>query len=119
MNLFAAKPHALTATLLLCAPFAQAQDATPAAPTTSRIPAGAIPRLQGDIVIDGKLDDAGWAGALEQSIDYEISPGDNTPAQAKTYLTSTGKSVPSFLSISLSKGVLSLANSSDRDGGSF
>ena len=84
MNLFAPKPRALTIALLLCAPFAQAQDAAPATPTTSRIPAGAIPRLQGDIVIDGKLDDAGWAGALEQSIDYEISPGDNTPAQAKT-----------------------------------
>ena len=84
MNLFAPKPRALTIALLLCAPFAQAQDAAPATPTTSRIPAGAIPRLQGDITIDGKLDDAGWAGALEQSIDYEISPGDNTPAQAKT-----------------------------------
>ena len=84
MNLFAPKPRALTIALLLCAPFAQAQDATPAAPTTSRIPAGAIPRLQGDIVIDGKLDDAAWQGALEQSLDYEIQPADNIPAKAKT-----------------------------------
>ena len=82
MNLFAPKPRALTIALLLCAPFAQAQDAKPATPES--LPASAIPRLQGDIVIDGKLDDAAWQGALEQSIDYDIQPGDNTPAEAKT-----------------------------------
>ena len=82
MNLFALKPRALTIALLLCAPFAQAQDAKPATPES--LPASAIPRLQGDIVIDGKLDDAAWQGALEQSIDYDIQPGDNTPAEAKT-----------------------------------
>ncbi|RYY83324.1 MAG: hypothetical protein EOO24_39070, partial [Comamonadaceae bacterium] len=84
MNPFAPKPRALTIALLLCAPFAQAQDAKPATPTATGIVAGAIPRLQGDIVIDGKLDDAAWAGALEQAIAYEISPGDNTPAKAST-----------------------------------
>ena len=82
MNLFAPKPRALTIALLLCAPFAQAQDAKPATPES--LPASAIPRLQGDIVIDGKLDDAAWQGALEQSLDYEIQPGDNIPAKAKT-----------------------------------
>ena len=82
MNLFALKPHALTVALLLCAPFAQAQDAKPATPES--LPASAIPRLQGDIVIDGKLDDAAWQGALEQSLDYEIQPGDNIPAKART-----------------------------------
>lgn len=82
MNLFAPKPRALTIALLLCAPFAQAQDAKPATPES--LPASAIPRLQGDIVIDGKLDDAAWQGALEQSIDYDTQPGDNTPAEAKT-----------------------------------
>lgn len=84
MNLFAPKPRALTIALLLCAPFAQAQDATPATAKPESLPASAIPRLQGDIVIDGKLDDAAWQGALEQSIDYDIQPGDNTPAPAKT-----------------------------------
>ena len=84
MNLFAPKPRALTIALLLCAPFAQAQDATPATARPESLPASAIPRLQGDIVIDGKLDDAAWQGALEQSIDYDIQPGDNTPAEAKT-----------------------------------
>ncbi|HSD17302.1 MAG TPA: DUF5916 domain-containing protein [Thermomonas sp.] len=82
MNLFAPRPRALTLALLLCAPFAQAQDAKPTPP--ERLPASAIPRLQGDIVIDGKLDDAAWQGALEQSIDFDIQPGDNTPAEAKT-----------------------------------
>ena len=84
MNLFAPRPRVLTLALLLCAPFAQAQDAKPAAPVATGIPTGAIPRLHGDIVIDGKLDDAAWEGALEQSIAYEISPGDNTPAKAAT-----------------------------------
>jgi len=84
LNLFAPKPRALTIALLLCAPFAQARDATPAAAKPESLPASAIPRLQGDIVIDGKLDDAAWQGALVQSIDYDIQPGDNTPAPAKT-----------------------------------
>ena len=48
------------------------------------MPASAIPRLQGDIVIDGKLDDVAWQGALVQEIAYEIQPGDNTPAPVKT-----------------------------------
>ena len=81
------KPHTLAAALLLCAPFAQAQDA--AAPAAAGIPVGDIPvgdvpRLQGEIVIDGNPDDAAWAGALVQTIDYEIQPGDNLPAPVKT-----------------------------------
>ena len=63
----------------LCAPaFAQ----TPAAAATDYIPGGRIPQLQGEIAIDGLLDDAAWQGALVQEIAYDIQPGDNTPAQA-------------------------------------
>ncbi len=65
--------------------------ATPAAwagqaPTSSSdyIPGGRIPLLQGDIAIDGELDDAAWDGALVQEIAYDIQPGDNTPAPVKT-----------------------------------
>jgi len=67
---------------LLAAPaFAQ----TPAAaPAEAFVPGGRIPQLQGDIAIDGKLDDAAWQGALVQEIVYDIQPGDNTPAPVKT-----------------------------------
>ena len=78
------KPHALTAALLLCAPFAQAQQAPAATDAAGYVPGGRIPQLQGEIAIDGKLDDAAWANALVQEIAYDIQPGDNTPAPVKT-----------------------------------
>lgn len=81
------KPHALTsalaAVLLSCAPLAHAQDAVAAQPP-GYVPGGRIPLLQDGIVIDGKLDDVAWQGALVQEIAYDIQPGDNTPAPAKT-----------------------------------
>lgn len=83
--------HPLTVALLLClcAPVAHAQDAGNTTATTAPaqpgfIPGGQIPRLQDGIVIDGKLDDAAWQGALVQEIAYDIQPGDNTPAPVKT-----------------------------------
>lgn len=83
MNFPIPKPHALAAALLLCVPFAQARDAAPQdAPTY--VPGGRIPQLQGEIAIDGKLDDAAWQGALVQEIAYEIQPGDNTSAPVRT-----------------------------------
>lgn len=45
---------------------------------------GRIPRLQGDIAIDGRADEAAWRGALVQEIGYEIQPGDNIPAPVQT-----------------------------------
>ncbi|HWS76874.1 MAG TPA: DUF5916 domain-containing protein, partial [Thermomonas sp.] len=54
------------------------------APAANSIPGGRIPQLQGGIVIDGELDDAGWQGALMQDIAYEIQPGDNIPAPVRT-----------------------------------
>jgi hypothetical protein len=59
--------------------FAQSPDAP-----AGYVPGGAIPKLQGDIAIDGVLDDAAWRGALVQDIAYDIQPGDNTPAPVKT-----------------------------------
>ena len=65
--------------------FAQAPDAPATNPAADGyVPGGRIPRLQGDIAIDGKLDDAAWQGALVQEIAYDIQPGDNTPAPVKT-----------------------------------
>ncbi|QIL19265.1 carbohydrate binding family 9 domain-containing protein [Thermomonas sp. HDW16] len=78
------KSHALTAALLLCAPFAHAQQATAPTETATYVPGGRIPQLQGEIAIDGKLDDAAWQNALVQEIAYDIQPGDNTPAPVRT-----------------------------------
>lgn len=65
--------------------FAQAPDATPANPAQAGyVPGGSIPKLQGQIAIDGRLDDAAWQGALVQEIAYDIQPGDNIPAPVKT-----------------------------------
>ena len=64
---------------------AQAPQASPTntAPA-GYVPGGRIPKLQGDIAIDGVLDDAAWQGALVQEIAYDIQPGDNTPAPVGT-----------------------------------
>ncbi len=78
------KLHALTAALLLCAPFAQAQEANTTSAASTYVAGGRIPQLQGEIAIDGKLDDAAWQNALVQEIAYDIQPGDNTPAPVKT-----------------------------------
>jgi hypothetical protein len=72
-----------SAALLTCAFCAHAQaGATPAA--ADMADGGRIPLLQEGIVIDGRLDDAAWAQALVREIDYDIQPGDNTPAPVKT-----------------------------------
>ena len=43
-----------------------------------------IPRVDGDIVVDGKLDDPLWAHAASVDLVYEVTPGDNLPAAVKT-----------------------------------
>jgi hypothetical protein len=72
----------LACLLALCTPVL-AQTPPPAA-KPDYLPGGRIPQLQGDIAIDGVLDDAAWAGALEQEIAYDIQPGDNIAAPVKT-----------------------------------
>src|SRR5690606_27868597 len=67
----------LLAALLLFAPAIHAQPVTTAAE-------GRIPLLPDGIVIDGRLDDAAWQGALVQEVGYEVQPGDNVPAPVKT-----------------------------------
>jgi hypothetical protein len=63
---------ALASALLLAAVPAFAQEAT------------RVPHIEGEIVIDGSLDDAAWAQATPIELGYEISPGDNTPAPVRT-----------------------------------
>jgi hypothetical protein len=64
---------------LLASFAAHSQDATPAPKAVH-----AIPRVDGDIVVDGVLDDAAWASASTIDLAYEVSPGDNLPASVKT-----------------------------------
>ena len=64
---------------LICALALTSCGGDDATATSDTIPGGRIPQLQGEIAIDGVLDDAAWAGALVQEIAYDIQPGDNTP----------------------------------------
>jgi hypothetical protein len=43
-----------------------------------------IPRVDADIRIDGALDEAGWERAWMTTMDYEVQPGENTPAPVRT-----------------------------------
>lgn len=79
------RPHplavALFTALAFLLPTAHAQTAPPASATAS---ADTIPRLQGEITIDGVLDEAVWQQAKQVQIGYEVQPGDNIPAPVKT-----------------------------------
>ncbi|CAA9327159.1 MAG: CBM9 [uncultured Lysobacter sp.] len=55
-----------------------------ASPAVSAQDVVRIPAIDGDIVIDGRLDEAAWSQAVPVELGYEISPGDNTPAPVRT-----------------------------------
>ena len=57
-----------------------AQD-TPS-PSPPPLPALRIARAAGPIVVDGVLDDAGWAGAPKVETWFETNPGDNVTPPA-------------------------------------
>jgi hypothetical protein len=59
------------------------------AQTSTRGDTYKITRAAGPIVIDGRLDDEGWRGAVKVERWYEINPGDNTEPKVKSvgYLT--------------------------------
>ncbi len=44
----------------------------------------ALPRLSGELILDGHLSDPIWKDALRMDDFYEISPGDNTPPVVRT-----------------------------------
>jgi hypothetical protein len=67
------------------APDQQAVSAvTPAQTAPERPGPTEIRRREGDIVLDGALDDAGWQHAATFDRFFETSPGDNTPAKVRT-----------------------------------
>ena len=43
-----------------------------------------VPRLDGEIAIDGVIDEGAWQQAASIDIGYEFAPSDNTPAPAKS-----------------------------------
>jgi hypothetical protein len=43
-----------------------------------------IPRIDGRITVDGSLDEPSWNDAWTMTLDYEVRPGENTPAPVKT-----------------------------------
>jgi hypothetical protein len=51
-----------------------------------------LPRTDGDIVIDGRMDEDAWRNAVQVELAYENEPGDNLPARVKTvaYLVEDG-----------------------------
>ena len=55
-----------------------------AAPVALAADPAQVPRVEGEIVVDGKLDEALWAQAASVDIAFETSPGDNVPAAVKT-----------------------------------
>ncbi len=46
-------------------------------------------KTRAHVIIDGKLDEAEWAGAEKGELKYEINPGDNLPAKQRTEFFST------------------------------
>jgi hypothetical protein len=51
-----------------------------------------LPRVDGEVVIDGRMDEAGWLGATQVELDIENQPGENVAAKVKTvaYLMEDG-----------------------------
>lgn len=43
-----------------------------------------VPRIDGKVSIDGRLDETNWAEALKLELEYETDPGENVPAPVKT-----------------------------------
>ena len=71
----------LTAALVAAPVLAQTPTAPAAAAATT---VRDIPRVDGDIVVDGVLDDAAWTSAAVIDLPFEVTPGDNIPAPVKT-----------------------------------
>ena len=51
-----------------------------------------LPRVDGDVVVDGQLDEAAWQTATQVELNVETNPGENIPARVKTvaYLMEDG-----------------------------
>jgi hypothetical protein len=75
-----------TRLLVLCLvafPFLPVKAGATTPPGPDRGP-HAIPRIDGDITIDGVLDEPAWRSAWVVEMAYEVHPGENTPAPVRT-----------------------------------
>jgi hypothetical protein len=70
--------------ILLCP---QQGPPPPAAPGSDRPPDPLnVPRVEGGIVVDGRLEEAAWEQALVLDLPFETEPGENIPAPVQTTL---------------------------------
>ena len=62
---------------------------------TAMADSASLPRLEGDISIDGIVDEDAWSSAAQIELGYETNPGENLPARVKTvaYLFEDGESL--------------------------
>jgi hypothetical protein len=71
--------------LALLAPLdASAGQSGPASPESQTASVCRIERTASPIRVDGKPDEAAWAGALKVEVSYEVMPGENIPAPVRT-----------------------------------
>ena len=73
-----------------------AEDAATAAASPTSTPQKSlreVPFVEGDIKVDGHLDDVLWQSALPIDLAYETQPGENIPASVKTtgYIVDNGR----------------------------
>jgi len=55
-----------------------------ASPCGAERPLYELPRVDGEIRVDGVLDEPAWEDALELELRWEVEPGDNVPAPVRT-----------------------------------
>jgi hypothetical protein len=80
--------------LLLLAGLAQTTLAAEASKAPRPAPVD-VPHVQGEIKVDGKLDEAFWQQANQVQLGIETRPGENTPADVKTtvYIAENGQNL--------------------------
>jgi hypothetical protein len=69
--------------LLLTTLFASVLSEAMVEPDSGRPSIHAV-RVPGSITLTGRLDDAAWSQAVPVELNYEVTPGDNTPAPQRT-----------------------------------
>lgn len=74
----------LVCALALASAWAPSASARAGAQEEPEVRSFQVARTSEAIRVDGALDEAAWASAPEIALDYEIQPGENTPAQIVT-----------------------------------
>ena len=69
----------LAIVMLFALPTAASED-----PPNAQVAVHHIPRLEAEIHLDGKIEEPAWGDAWTFELGYEVEPGENTPAPART-----------------------------------